>query len=455
MDIPLQSSISGVGWPPIPNSHASTLLAYLFEIETSQWWSPQRIREKQFMQIRILLQHCVRNVPYYMKDEYKKFLAAGGGEDEWLKLPILTRDKVQSSAEQLNARGYPKDHGKAMLQRTSGSTGKPVEVLGTELTRFLWRAHTLRDHFWHKRDFAGKLCVIRFSTDEKTSQQGGLKSDNWGMATGGLFRTGPCVMRNIFTPISELAKWLERENPQYLLTHPSVLQALALYCEDSGIALPALKEVRTISEALPDGLHALVEKVWAGVKLVDVYSSIELGYLALQCPDSGHYHVQAEGVLLEVIGDDGLPCKPGQVGRVVITNLHNFATPLVRYEVGDYAEVGEPCPCGRGLPVIKRIYGRYRNLIVLPNGERCWPRFGMGEVMKVAPVKQFQAIQHSEHKVEFRLVTSSTLDSQQLEKLNGLFTSHLHPDMEVVISEVESIPRSPSGKYEEFVSMLN
>jgi phenylacetate-CoA ligase len=104
--------------------------------------------------------------------------------------------------------------------------------------------------------------------------------------------------------------------------------------------------------------------------MVDMYTCQEAGYLALQCPDHPHYHVQSENVLLEVVDDQGLPCAPGEVGRVLVTSLNNFATPLIRYEIGDYAEVGAACSCGRGLPVLKRIMGRYRNLLTLPDGTR-------------------------------------------------------------------------------------
>ena len=82
-----------------------------------------------------------------------------------------------------------------------------------------------------------------------------------------------------------------------------------------------------------------------------MYSCEEAGYIALQCPQAEHYHCQSESVLVEVLDDEGRPCTPGQVGKVVLTALHNFAMPLIRYENQDYAEVGPPCACGRGLPV--------------------------------------------------------------------------------------------------------
>ena len=83
--------------------------------------------------------------------------------------------------------------------------------------------------------------------------------------------------------------------------------------------------------------------------------------------------MQSECAFIEVLRPDNTPCEPGEVGKVVASSLSNFATPMLRYENGDMAEVGESCPCGRGLHVLKRIIGRVRNMAVLPNGERLMP----------------------------------------------------------------------------------
>src|SRR3546814_12850457 len=92
--------------------------------------------------------------------------------------------------------------------------------------------------------------------------------------------------------------------------------------------------------------------------LVCLYSTHEFGYLAFQCPQHDHYHVQAEAALVEVLNEAGKPCRPGEIGQVVTTPLLNFAMPMISYAVGDLAEVGPPCPGGRGLQVRKRILGR-------------------------------------------------------------------------------------------------
>lgn len=153
-----------------------------------------------------------------------------------------------------------------------------------------------------------------------------------------------------------------------------------------------------------------------GVRVVDNYSSQEVGAIALECPESGLYHVQSESLIVEVLDDAGAPCSAGQIGRVVVTDLHNFATPLIRYELRDYAEVGPVCPCGRGLPTLARVLGRRRNMVMLPGGEHHWPLVGLHRYREVAAILQYQLVQHSLEEVEMRLVTAGGPLGQALEQ---------------------------------------
>ena len=453
MDVSIKSVVQGIKWPALASSSGAVRLASLFQLEQTQLWSEEKLRKYQFKQINTLLQHCVQHRPYYQEVLGNGITLDGVSEEQWLNIPILTRDRLQQAGERLRTKVLPPDQGKVARHRTSGSTGKPVETLSTEITSFFWNVFTLREHLWHQHDLSGKLAVIRFTQDERAKPPQGIRSMGWGRATTGVFETGSSVMLSIFTPIAEQVAWLQREEPQYILTHPSVLTELALYCQREGVRLPSLHAVETISEALPEGLRELCHEVW-GVKLVDMYSTIELGYLALQCPEHDHYHVQSEGVLLEVLDDDGKPCAPGEIGRVIVTDLHNYAFPLIRYEVGDYAEVGEPCDCGRGLPVLKHIKGRYRNILTTPDGERRYPQLGIQDLHEIAPVQQFQAIQHTIIDIEIKLVLSRPLQLEEIEKLTARFHHMLGSDYDFDIQQVESLQRSASGKYEEFISKL-
>ena len=147
------------------------------------------------------------------------------------------------------------------------------------------------------------------------------------------------------------------------------------------------------------------------IPVVDLYSAREVNVVALQCPDNPHYHVQSEAIFVEVLDDNRQPCAPGQIGRVVVTPLHNFATPLIRYEIGDFAEFGELCSCGRGLPVLKRIMGRARNMVTLPSGEKIWASISGGKLVEVAPIQQIQLVQRKLDEIDVNLVVPNTLNA--------------------------------------------
>ena len=198
-------------------------------------------------------------------------------------------------------------------------------------------------------------------------------------------------------------------------------------------------------------MRRVCAEVWHA-RVTDIYSANEVGYLALQCPGRDSYHVQAESCFVEVLDDAGAPCGPGQSGRVVVTPLHNFAMPLIRYELGDYAEVGAACPCGRGLPVLSRVLGRTRNMVVLPNGDRRWPIFGAFHFAEIAPVRQHQLIQRGATQVEVRLVVDRALTDPELARIRGRVVESLGFPFELVFSFPSEIGRSPGGKYEEFRS---
>ncbi|MCW8828929.1 MAG: phenylacetate--CoA ligase family protein [Gammaproteobacteria bacterium] len=450
----IRSAINGIAWPALPAANAAGRLATLFQLEQSQWWPQERLWQHQLQQAQLLLRHSVAHVPWYRE----RLPAAAVGTtpldaETWHSLPILSRNEVQQAGDSLRAVSIPPGHGRLLKQRTSGSTGKPIETFSTELSLFFWNTFTLREHLWHKRDLSGKLAVIRYSNSDAAQPPHGQKSNNWGRATQGVIDTGESCLLSIFTTVPEQAEWLAKENPDYLLTHPSVMRDVARYCKEHGIKLPALREARSLGEALPDGLREICHDAW-GVEVTDVYSTTELGYLAFQCPEHEHYHIQSESAIVEILDNEGQPCQPGEVGRVIVTPLHNYATPLIRYEVGDYAELGEPCSCGRGLPVIRHIQGRYRNLVTLPSGTLRYPRLGIQDLYEIAPIDQFQAIQHSLESIELKVVVPRPLSESERTALLRHFSQAIGNEFHYTLNEVDALHRSPGGKYEEFISAI-
>jgi phenylacetate-CoA ligase len=158
-------------------------------------------------------------------------------------------------------------------------------------------------------------------------------------------------------------------------------------------------------------------------------------------------------VLVEILNDDGQPCAPGEVGRVVVTDLHNFATPLVRYEIGDYAEAGEACRCGRGLPTLRRIVGRRRGMLRYPDGRTVWPVFTVA-CRLAARYHEIQLIQERIDLLRLRVVADAPLSDESKLALTRALQNVLGHPFEIAIEQVAELSRSRGGKLEEFVSLV-
>jgi phenylacetate-CoA ligase len=444
----LQSALPGVLWPAVPAPGNAAVLALLYQFERSQWLPAERLFELQLRQLGLLLHHAQGTVPFYRERWSGLYDAAQPlTRERFAALPILSRRDLQENFESLRSLSPLAAHGPVGETRTSGSTGAPVRLLKNQLSGLLWNAFTLRDHAWHRRDLGRKLAVLRQGASAG-------ESDTWGSATDGLAATGPCVTWPPSASVEDQLQWLERQQPAYLLTYPSLVAELARASLERGLRLPGLLEVRTLGEQFDPGIRTLCREAW-NVPVVDVYSAEEVGYIALQCPRHEHYHVQSEGVLVEVLDDAGEPCAPGQVGRVVVTSLHNFAMPLVRYDIGDYAEAGAPCACGRGLPVLARVMGRVRNTLVTADGKRYWPSFGARTFPDIAPVLQHQFVQKAYDLIEVRLVTTGPLAPAQEEALRRHITARIPPGLRLSFSYCERIARGAGGKYEDFYSEIS
>nr|HEX4313445.1 hypothetical protein [Kofleriaceae bacterium] len=423
---------AGVAWPD--------LAAISRELDRAQWLPPGELAAAQHRQLAELVRHAPTAPHYEQLPAWDGHLAS---------LPILTRDAAIAAGDRLASRRYPADHGATLEVKTSRTTGEPVRLRATAVTTRLWTALTLRDHAWHGRDLRAKLAAIRYATEPAPPPLGAHRR-GWGPATDALAPDAPLAMLSVVSTTDDQVAWLRREDPAYLLAYPTVVDAIARRLRELGARLPALREVRTICEALSPDTRALVRDV-LGVPVVDTYSAEEVGHIAMQCPAAHAYHV-AESVIVEVLRDDDAPCAPGEVGRVVVTALHNFATPIVRYEIGDYAEVGAPCPCGRGLPTLARVVGRRRNMLRYPDGRTMWPVFTV-PCRNAAHYRELQLVQDAPAHLRVRVVEApgKPLDRRALvAALHGA----LGRDFEIAVEVVDALARSPAGKLEEFVSCL-
>ncbi len=441
-----KSYVAGVEWPPVARGLPAAIEALTRQLEDTQWLSTHEIEAAQHAQLQVLARHFAERLAPFRARMAEAGLTADtiASREGLARLSLLGRRNllrpIGVADEQL-----PRGHAPSSLVKTSGSTGEPVVMRKTFVTGLFWRANTLRELFWHERHFEQRFSAIRATNPEYKLWE------DWGAPVNLLFKTGPAQIIPISTGIAQQLRWLREFEPNVLLVYPNVLDALEKMCRRDGNGLPGLTLIRSVSETLSPDIRERAARTF-GCKVVDNYSSQELGIIAVQCPDSDLYHVMDETMIVEVLGADGEACAPGEIGRVVVTDLHNYATPMVRYDIGDYAEAGGPCSCGRGLHTLKRILGRERNLIAMPDGSRHWPLVGFAKFRDVAPVVQYQFVQDRLDHLEVRLVTERPMTVAEEVALRDVIHDALGYPFEITFSYFrDTIPRPPNGKFEEFV----
>ena len=423
------------------------MLAMQWQLERSQWWQPELILEQQFRQVRALAAHALANVPFYGDALRPTGLPDAGRltPDAFRRWPVLRKADVRASEAKLQAAHYPKEHGAVGETYTTGSTGTPLRIIQTQAAEFFSHAMVIRDHLLHERDFNLKYAAIR-------SQPGASPVSGWGLPNA-MFRTGPGRALDLVNDVDTQLDWLLAERPGYLLSYPTNLRALVLRSRELGRLPEGLVHLIAFGEMLPPDLRALAREHW-NVPVVDAYSCQEVGAIASQCPGHEHYLVHAENLYVEILREDGAPCAPGEIGEVVITALHNFAMPLIRYAIGDYAEAGARCPTGRGLPVLHRVVGRVRNMLRDPTGRTRWPSFPGKFWYAIAPFRQIRLVQHTLSEIEVQYACERALTEGEHERIVSMLNERLGYPFGIRFTRLEQIARARNEKWEDFVSLL-
>lgn len=400
----------------------------------------------QARHLRHVLTHHAAETPQFTARLARAGLAAKdlATPDALQQLPPLDRASLQAAGAHVYSNLMPFDHLPVRVTRTSGSTGEPVTLRRTRINGLLNAAATLRDHAWWNRPAnGGRITMIRpqFARVAEVPAQPGST-------------TNVAQQIPITTDIHEQLRLIESFGPQTLLVYPGNLAALLEEWSNGAPVPTTLRHLKTIGETVSGALRARALAT-LGLPIEDTYSSEEFGMIATQCPSSGRYHVRAETHLVEVLDESGQRCAPGQTGRLVITDLHNLATPMIRYVIGDWAEAGAPCSCGRALPTLERILGRERNLVRFADGRRHWPLVGFQRFEQAVPVRQYQVIQHSFTDITLRVVTPEPLLPAQSAALSAIVREALeHPFLVTIEEHREALPPGPAGKREEFVCLI-
>jgi phenylacetate-CoA ligase len=355
------------------------------------------------------------------------------GPKDLARLPILTRADLQERRDVLRARSPQMRAEEIVTNSTSGSTGRPVQTdVFTPTYVPTYQALELVDHYWHQRD-------ARLTLGSYTRRAPNVDNGAWGPPIQWFEPVARAFAREILgKPAEDFYRLIELHRPAYVLTSPSVVRAFVEMAGQSRRPVPRVRQFITSTEAVDRELRDAARRAFGAV-ITDRYSCEEVGWIALQCPRRPHYHALGATVIVEIVDDAGRPCAPGETGRVLLTALHSYAMPLIRYEVGDLAAWGPPCDCGIRLPVIREIAGRLRDVVVLPDGTRRNLVLNIGRVCPDASILEHQALLYSCGTIEIRVRAARPLGPSDISRIRDRVQLGYGPAARVIVTETREV----------------
>lgn len=427
----------------------------LKKLEQSQWWPRDKILELQNQRLRELAKHAYDNVPYYRRIFEERGLKPSDitSSQALVKLPILNKQLVRKKFDHLRAPGFPaKD---IVSASTGGSTGELLNFYTTKNESRNWGfAAAQRAYGWGGYK-VGEKCLLLGLIPKKGSM---VERHRRKLAINFerilLFSPAAMSAENL----ALLTKKLAQFQPSFIRGYPSAIYLLALFIEREGKPKLRPKAVITTAEAVYDYQRDLFGKVF-GCETYSHYGAAEQHTIAGECPEHHGYHIAAENVIVEIVDDAGEPVPAGKEGRILITNLHSYVMPFIRYDIGDLGVISDKaCPCGRGLPLLGRVSGRVSDVILTRSGERLPGIVLPWSFLASLGVDQFQIVQESYEKVVVKLVVGREYPQERTDELTRAIISQyrdiLGEDMDIVVEFVDHIPITARGKRRVVISKL-
>jgi phenylacetate-CoA ligase len=397
-----------------------------------------------------LLNHCKTKVPYYADVITRQGETYLQDPRAYLKgFPILTKEIIRSEFDRLKSADL--ERRKWRYNTSGGSTGEPV--LFIQDNEFYAKTGALQwlSHRWAGRRFGepglriwgSDVDVIKGTMGFKAKLINYLTNDTWFNA----FQMTPDKMRLCL-------KEINRNSPKLISAYAHVIYDLARFAEDEGIEVQPQSAILTSAGTLYPFMREKIESVFQ-CKVFNRYGSREVGDVACECEVHQGLHVFPWGNYIEVVDDDGLPVAPGEEGNILVTNLTNYAMPLIRYFIGDRGvlSASRACSCGREGQILELISGRNVDSFKKKDGTLVSGMFFAHLLFYRDWVSKFQVIQKDHSSLLFRIVRKKgqvpDLDLQDIVKKARIAMGE---DCKVSFEFVDEIPDLASGKYRYTIS---
>jgi phenylacetate-CoA ligase len=384
-----------------------------------------------------LLRFCQEQNPYYRAVLAGKTITV----DTFAELPVLTKALIGTRFDDLRSDGLKI---KTYLNSSGGSTGLPVTLLqDSEYAN--WSGACEAQYFREFLNVAPHRVkkVVLWGSERDTFGQRNLRAtlSNWLSNT---------VFLNTFD-ISrrDLLEYVERINecrPHFIKGYAGSLYEISRVINSHKLTVHSPKFVCSSAEMLRDFMRREIEQAF-NAKVYDFYGSREVGPIAGEC-GHGRKHIFVYNNIVETVDDDGNTLNNGLVGRILVTNLHNYSMPLLRYDIGDTGSMSDvPCPCGSDLPYLVELKGRITDHFKTKDGSLVHGEY-FTHLFYFRPwVAEFQVNQLELDHIQICIVKNLPPDDADIRDIESKIRLVMGDDCKLTWEYLECIPRTAQGKH--------
>ncbi len=419
-------------------------------LRKSQKWSVDEIKKWQLERLNQLVKQARENSPYY-KDRLSNINIPFASLDEVTELPILTKDDIRKNQKEIKCTNIPDNRFEE--NRTGGSTGEPMYYYWDKRGMDWNRASVYRSAEWGNTKFGEKTVQMSGSHfDYNTTQSLQYKLvyflqrfKDFSVA----FMTDE-ILENYYQDLLSY-------KPTSIWGYASGLNIFAEFIEEHhpDTNFSFIQAIMTSSEMLWPKQRETINRVFGKNKVYDQYGSREM-YIGSECSQHNGYHVHAEIILAEVVKPDGSRCQPGELGKILLTDLSNHAFPFIRYEIGDLGILEEEgqCECGMSLPKIRSVQGRIADVITLKDRILTPPNFAT-LFSDMRGIKAYQIRQDKPDEIEIVMVPDEDYSDEFEIHVRKATESMVDGVANVKTTLVDSIEVPESGKRRFIVSNIS
>jgi len=420
-----------------------TNIKVLRSLKSNVWLKTSQLEELQERKLKMLLNHAYHNVPYYghLFDSIKLKPEDIRDCKDISKIPITTKAQIQKAKDEMIARNI----NIWVEHKTSGSTGMSLTLCSSMedaiYSRGMYERARTENGFRILRDKLAYMgSPFNNPKTKKLWEHFGIRRKD------GI---------NVFEPLDKQIERLKKVRPDALWGYASAIRLLAKIIKEKEIEGVSPRLIFTCSELLDPESRSLINSAFK-VNLIDSYAAWEGGCMAWECSEHAGYHINMDQVLMEFIDENGESVKKGERGKVVITNLHSYAMPIIRYELGDYAiPTYEECRCGRGGYLLKGVEGRCDDFIRLSGDRFVAPPVFHTSMKSIPGVSEFQIVQEKRDEIVAYVVKLDELsDVKVIEEIENAFRRILGNNVSINTRFVERIEREKSGKLRSVISRI-